>query len=124
MKPRNIVIAFVLLQLVVANASAASDTMDETNKAIRQIGAALAVLMFSIHGLKWVMSETPADRAEAKKGMIYVIVGLLFLKLAFNVVCGIYGAGLSNFDVSCSVPPSELKCVCQAITTTTTTTIP
>jgi hypothetical protein len=121
MEPKFVFTAFALIQLTLF-VSATSDPLDEASDAIQKIGAAAAVLMFSIQGLKWVTSETPADRAEAKKGMIYVIVGLIFLKLAFNVVCGVYGAGLSNYDASCSVPAGELKCVCSAISTTVSTT--
>lgn len=110
--------AVVLLVLLFfpATVSAVYESIDEANKAIRGVGAALAVLLFSIQGLKWVTSETPQDRAEAKKGIIYIIIGLLFLKLAFHLVCGLYGAAISNFDVTCEVPAAELKCVCTPTT--------
>jgi len=89
------------------------EAMHEANTAIRWVGAALGVLMFAVQGLKWLSSDTPEGRADAKKGMIYVIVGLLFLRLAFGLTCGLYGAGVAGFELDCTV--TGLKCECAAL---------
>ena len=59
-------IALVLIHLVLGQVNA--DQIGEVNIAIRNVEATLAVLLFAIQGLKYITSETPADRAEAKKG--------------------------------------------------------
>lgn len=69
---------------------AAADEMGELVSALKVIAAALAVLLISVQGLKYVTAEAPDDRAEAKKGLIWIIVGLLVVAIAANLVCGLY----------------------------------
>ena len=110
MKARSILITVLAIQLISLQAS--GGPIDNLNNALRNFAAALALFMLTILGLKWIMSETPAERAEAKKGIIYIILGLLVVYLAANIVCGIYGSVLRNYGVFCNFNPATFTCDC------------
>ena len=93
----------ILLALVLIGESqpAAAAPPPELNlliDALFDVAAAMAVLVVAIQGLKFVTSETPADREEAKKGLIYVLMGLLVVFLAVRIVCGIYCYAIEEYD--------------------------
>lgn len=64
--------------------------MREINDAVLQTAAGLAVLLIAIHGVKWITSDNPQDRADVKKGLTYVILGLLMAYLAKRIVEAVY----------------------------------
>jgi len=114
---KKVVCVLIVLELAgsLVAAQATGSAMDALNTALRYFAGALAVLMFSFQGLRWVLSESPEDRAEAKKGMIYVIVGLIAVYIAANIVCGIYGSVLvDNYRsiTSCTFQAAQFNCVC------------
>jgi type IV secretory pathway VirB2 component (pilin) len=88
--------------------------MYQLNTALRNFAGALALLMLVIQGLRWVMSDSEGDRAEAKKGMIYIMVGLIVVYLAANIVCGLYGQVLESYDEigSCTFSAADFTCNC------------
>lgn len=104
----------VVILILAFNVSAAGGGMDELNalnEGLVTVAAALGVLMISIQGLKWVTSETPQDRADAKKGIEYVLIGLLVVYLSGILVCGLYGVALAPYGITCP-PPTGLNCEC------------
>ncbi|MFH0859957.1 MAG: pilin [Candidatus Altiarchaeota archaeon] len=95
------------------NASAGGTDMAELNslnEGLVTVAAALGVLMISIQGLKWVTSDTPQDRADAKKGLEYILIGLLVVYLAGVIVCGLYGVALSAYSISCVMNGVVCEC--------------
>jgi outer membrane murein-binding lipoprotein Lpp len=101
--------ASVLILLFLAGCAVAVDPTAEMNeliKALRKIAAALAILLIAVQGLKYVTAESPDDRAEAKKGLIWIIAGLLIAAIAANLVCGLYCAAIASAygGFTCSTP--------------------
>lgn len=92
----------LLLVLVLSLEVTAQTELEELNDALVTVAAAMGVLMISIQGLKWITSDNPQDRAEAKKGLIYILVGLLVVALAAQIVLGLYCYVISgSYGVSC-----------------------
>lgn len=110
MRVRKILCTLVVLQYTVSFAQAAA--MDDLNTTLRNFAVALALMMFFFQALRWVMADSPQARAEAKKGIIYIILGLLVVYLAFHVVCGIYGYVLRNYGVTCTPNAATFTCDC------------
>lgn len=72
--------------------SAVSPELQEIVNELPKVAAALGALMLAILGVKWIMSENPQEREDAKKGIIYVIIGLLLVTMAGTLVTEIYCA--------------------------------
>jgi hypothetical protein len=47
---------------------------------IRTAGYAMAFIMMMYMGIKWTIAEGADERENAKKGIIYVIIGVLLLR--------------------------------------------
>jgi len=58
---------------------------------LQQIGYPLALFMMAYMGIKWVMAEGPEPRENARRGVIYVVIGIILLRggvqLAYNLLC-------------------------------------
>ncbi|MFH1835802.1 MAG: pilin [Methanobacteriota archaeon] len=105
MKGRIIVVVFVLL--IAANLVSSQDYLTEMSDlivALKTVAAALAVLLISIQGLKYITAESPNDRAEAKKGLIWIIVGLVVAAVSANLVCGLYCMAIAQYWTGSSTP--------------------
>lgn len=89
-------VSIVLLVLILASSLVSADEMTDLVSALKKIAAGLATLLIAIQGLKYVTAQTPEDRAEAKKGLIYIILGLLVAAIAANLVCGLYCAAIAS----------------------------
>ncbi len=46
----------------------------------------IGFFMIVYMGVKWIISEGPEDRENARRGVIYVIIGLILLRSAFYLV--------------------------------------
>ena len=71
-----------------------------------QLADALGLLIISLMGAKWIVADSAQERAEAKKGIIYVIVGLLVVHSMATLVDRLYcipaGASLGA-PIPCNV---------------------
>ena len=47
---------------------------------------ALAWIMMVIMGMKWILADSPNERADAKKGMMYILIGLLVVRSANSLL--------------------------------------
>ena len=56
------------------------------------LATSLAVLMISIHGMRWILSTQPEEREDAKKGIFYIIWALLIAAGAVSLVNALYCA--------------------------------
>ncbi|MBU0762445.1 MAG: pilin [Candidatus Altiarchaeota archaeon] len=84
-KIKSVVVFFFLAENVSAVCAAtATDypAIGTIQGYLTEIGAPLAWLMMAMMGIRWVMSESPDDRENSRRGVIYVIIGLIMLKSA------------------------------------------
>jgi len=91
MDRRKVIILFFIVLCTVALASAATTTtmtlpptfasaIQDLESILLQIGSALAGLMIVLECIKWITAQNPAERESAKKGIIYILIGLFILK--------------------------------------------
>ncbi len=89
----------VLLVLALASAPVQAFDVGE----FRTVALALGYLMMVLMGIKWIIADSPNDRADAKKGMMYVVIGLLLVASACSLL-HLYestaGASVSGFSYS------------------------
>jgi undecaprenyl pyrophosphate phosphatase UppP len=64
--------------------------LKDVNTAFLQVVAALAVLLIAVNALRYVTSDNPQERADIKKSLTYVILGLLITYLAGKLVEAVY----------------------------------
>ncbi|MFH0862510.1 MAG: pilin [Candidatus Altiarchaeota archaeon] len=85
----------LLLMLAAQTASAlacwpaSTDLRDKLTEIINQLltlGSPIAFLMMVYMGIKWYMAEGPEDRENARRGIIYVVIGLIMLRGAQEFV--------------------------------------
>jgi len=99
MNKKNILLLILLIHAthtVIAEDKCLDDdfynTLRPTIEQIQIVGYALAVLMIGYQGLKWSSSDSDQAREDAKKGIIYVIIGIFLLKVGGDfilyVICG------------------------------------
>lgn len=102
--------AVSIILLLLAGLASAQSEMIDLIRALKRIAAALGALLIAVQGLKYVTAESPDDRAEAKKGLIWIIVGLLVAAISAYLVCGLYCAAISTTygGFTCSTPASPL----------------
>lgn len=60
------------------------------------IAAGIAALMIILHGFKWLISEEPAERKEARERIIYTLYGVIIIIIAVALVNTIYSASISR----------------------------
>ncbi|MBD3262558.1 MAG: hypothetical protein GF334_12970 [Candidatus Altiarchaeales archaeon] len=53
---------------------------------LHQIGTILALLFTVIAGMRWMMAEDPQSKDNAKRSIIYILIGLLLLFVGGNVI--------------------------------------
>ena len=80
--PLTILAVNILTTLAAANAPAANMAWVGT---LQQVAYTLGWLMMVLMGVKWIVADSPNERADAKKSMIYVVLGLLVVASA----CGL-----------------------------------
>jgi len=63
---------------------------------LQQMAAALGMLLILIMGVRWIIADSAQERSEAKKGIMYVVVGLLIIYSVNRIICGLYCVNLPN----------------------------
>jgi hypothetical protein len=69
--------------------SLASPTMAPINTILTfltEIGNPIGYFMFVYMGIKWVLAEGPEDRENARRGVIYICIGILMLRTSLWTV--------------------------------------
>ena len=51
-----------------------------------QVGSALGVLIITFEAIKWIAAQNPAERESAKKGVLYVMIGLIILRSSESLI--------------------------------------
>jgi len=72
------------------------DTIGGINNLLYGVAAGIAALMITLHAIRWKTASSPAERQDAKKGMVNVILGLIIIMLALTIVGLIYTSNLSS----------------------------
>jgi hypothetical protein len=54
----------------------------------------MAAVMLLLLALKWIISDDPQGRTDARRGIWYVIVGIIIIVSAGALVSGILGANI------------------------------
>ena len=100
-----------LLSIMVASASAGPPAMAWVGSMIG-LAYALGWLMMVIMGIKWIIADSPNERADAKKGMIYIVIGLLLVRS----ICQLMQLYCNNVEAAFSgAPPASWSCDLSAI---------
>jgi hypothetical protein len=79
---------YLTILLLAANASASGgctvrlDAVDKIQTYLSTIGVPLAWFMAAYMGVKWIVSESPEERENARRGIIYIIIGVIILRTA------------------------------------------
>ncbi|MDD5112182.1 MAG: TrbC/VirB2 family protein [Candidatus Altiarchaeota archaeon] len=61
-------------------------TMVDLEDLLLRIGTVLGALMIAVEAVAWIAAQNPQERENAKRGVVYIIVGLILLKSAHNLV--------------------------------------
>lgn len=77
---------------------------------LKVVAAVLGWLFMVIMGIKWILADSPNERAEAKKGMMYIVVGLLVIASACQFMCLYRQTVLDSTGVTIDV--SSVGCTC------------
>jgi len=74
---------------------------------IEALAGILAAIVLAYSGLKWISSDDPSVRAEAKKSAIYAITGMIFVLVSMQLINAVItGGGFSAaFAFSCEGKP-------------------
>ncbi|MFH1788016.1 MAG: hypothetical protein ABH834_01390 [Candidatus Altiarchaeota archaeon] len=104
-----------VLVLALLSGSASAGEMEDLVPALQTVAAALGILLISVQALKYVTAESPDDRAEAKKGLIWIIVGLLVVAISANLVCGLYCNAIATTYASGSITCTISSGICLAV---------
>lgn len=95
---RRMLAAALAILLLSATASAAP--LDWV-KGLKRVAFALGWIMMVFMGVKWIVADSANERAEAKKGMIYIVIGLLIVASVSSLLqmyCGVVASsGVTGF---------------------------
>jgi predicted membrane channel-forming protein YqfA (hemolysin III family) len=75
-----LICAVILVQTVQAQTT--PTTSYAWVNSLRTLAYALGWLMMVFMGVKWIVAESANERADSKKGMIYIVLGLLVVASA------------------------------------------
>lgn len=56
---------------------------------LQQMAYALGLLMIVIQGLRYIIADSAQERAEVKKGLMYIVIGLLVV-YGYQNLTGLY----------------------------------
>ncbi len=83
---RHTIKALALLSVLPACASATCyasiPAIDYMQDQLQAIGWPIGWFMVALMGIKWIISEGPEAREDARRGVIYVVIGLILLMTA------------------------------------------
>jgi hypothetical protein len=97
---RNILFACLIILSI--NVVSGSPTLPEGMQeiwnlvdAVKTISSALGAVVITYAGIRWLVSESPSEREDAKKTIIYVVMALIVVSMTKELVDAIY-CGTTN----------------------------
>jgi hypothetical protein len=82
MKPKNLVLASALAAILLAS-SASAQWIGELRYAVYALGWFMLIVL----GFKWAVADSDGERADAKKGLIYIVIGILIARISCSLMC-------------------------------------
>ena len=76
------------------------ETVGGVNNLLYGVAAGIAALLITLHIVRWKTAENTADRNEAKKGIINVIIGLIVIMIAATLVTMLFSKPHSSSPCS------------------------
>ena len=100
----------LILNLLVAAASASASTPDFSwICSLKTVAYSLGWIMMVIMGIKWIIADSPNERADAKKGMIYIVIGLLVVKSAVQLI-QLYCDNVAKAGITITCNTAQFSC--------------
>jgi len=100
-KTRGSILLFCLLVFLIKAAGA--DPLPEGMQeiwdlvdGIKTVASALGALILTYSGIRWIMADSPSERDDAKKTIIYVVIALIVVALTKDLVHAIYCETTNN----------------------------
>lgn len=100
----RIVLAVIAVFMFLVS-SASADELDVFKTKFMQLAGALGLMMIVFHAVRYLSAESPDTRADSKKALTYVIIGLLLAALTIVLVTELYCANLAK-----SLPGETVTC--------------
>lgn len=97
---RRTATGIILASLLTAAVSATAPAPLAWVGQLRGVAYALGWMMMVLMGVKWIVADSPNERADAKKSMIYVVMGLLVVASA----CGLLHIYCDNASATITTP--------------------
>ena len=91
-------------------ASAFDSSLATTIGGMCQLADALGLLVISLMGGRWIIADSASERSEAKKGIIYVVVGLLVVHSMTVLIDTLYIAPAGSVGITLTSPGSIAGC--------------
>ena len=80
---------------------------------LKQVAVALGWIMMIIMGIRWMIADSPNERADAKKGMMYIMIGLLVIAAACGLMrlyCDTAQNSVGSMDCTSAGPLGDIGC--------------
>jgi hypothetical protein len=78
------------------------ETVGGVNNLLYGIAAGIAILLITLHAIRWKTAENLTDRNEAKKGIMNVIIGLIIIMIAGTLVTMLFKKPQAGNYLNCS----------------------
>jgi len=65
-------------------------TIADMEAALFNLATAVGALMLAIQGLRWLVSDTPETRDDARKAITYILMALILATVANDLVDAMY----------------------------------
>ncbi|MFH1403162.1 MAG: hypothetical protein ABIH11_02715 [Candidatus Altiarchaeota archaeon] len=104
----------LLFLLSIISSTAASISLKDAVGSMCELADALGLLVIGIMGARWVIADSAQERSEAKKGIIYVVVGLLVVHSMGTLMTELYINPANAAGISISLGPG-IPSQCQII---------
>lgn len=75
-------------------AVSATPSVPWNNVSLQSMAAALGALLILIMGIRWIMADSAQERQEAKRGILYVVIGLLIVYSVDQIIQTLYCSNL------------------------------
>lgn len=63
-----------------------NDDFCQTIDLLRFIAIGIATVLFAVNGVRWIISEDDLGRMEARRGLLWIVFGLIVILVAFSLV--------------------------------------
>lgn len=105
---RKIALFFVIS--VVFSTVSASSYIGSMVPRLKVLAATLGWFLMILCGVRWIIADSPNDKADAKKGMMYIVVGMLLIAMYCSLVQLYCDTFMQTLDTSivgvptCNIP--------------------